>query len=419
MSQKSRSEFKVIFSQGNIPNQQDFHDFIDSIWNFIDDGYFTGVTGPIGPTGATGYGDQGSTGPIGPTGSTGPTGATGASITGATGATGADSNVTGPTGPTGATGESITGPTGADSNVTGPTGSTGPTGATGATGADSNVTGPTGPTGSTGPQGVSTSYYEYKAKTTIYSPPPGSGFVIWDNSTQASSTSITLSHLTKDSVDIDIFLSAITPGDIIIIQSLSNSNNYQKWTVNGAITIVSNNYVTIPVGNQTGGYQFLDAAPIIIAVQARGATGPAGPTGATGPTGPTGATGGTPTNTYYQSSTGTSISGLGSTAGAILTQSTITTPSAGTYIVNVTADVTNVGTTTQFIEISIYYGSVEHTETIVRTTNVANQTARASLASHKILSVDGLTNVSVGYRTGSNTPAWTINHFVITLIKIA
>lgn len=83
MSQKSRSEFKIIFSQGNIPNQNDFHDFLDSYWNFTDDGYFTGITGPSGATGATGYGAQGPTGLTGPTGSTGATGETGA--TGATG----------------------------------------------------------------------------------------------------------------------------------------------------------------------------------------------------------------------------------------------------------------------------------------------------------------------------------------------
>jgi hypothetical protein len=76
VSQKSRSEFKVIFSQGNTPGQQDFHDLIDSYWNLPDDGSFTGITGPSGPTGATGYGSQGATGP------------TGASVTGATGAVG-------------------------------------------------------------------------------------------------------------------------------------------------------------------------------------------------------------------------------------------------------------------------------------------------------------------------------------------
>ena len=36
MAQKSRSQFKVIFSQGNVPTQQDFHDFIDSFWNCVD-----------------------------------------------------------------------------------------------------------------------------------------------------------------------------------------------------------------------------------------------------------------------------------------------------------------------------------------------------------------------------------------------
>ena len=77
MSQKSRSEFKVIFSQGNTLNQNDFWDFIDSYWNFTDDGYFTGVAGPTGSTGATGYGAQGVTGATGLTGSTGATGSTG------------------------------------------------------------------------------------------------------------------------------------------------------------------------------------------------------------------------------------------------------------------------------------------------------------------------------------------------------
>lgn len=83
MAQKSRSQFKVIFSSGNIPTQQDFHDFIDSYWNLLDDGSFTGITGPTGATGATGYGVQGSTGPTGSTmlvsvpGATSSTGTTG------------------------------------------------------------------------------------------------------------------------------------------------------------------------------------------------------------------------------------------------------------------------------------------------------------------------------------------------------
>jgi len=115
VAQKSRSQFKVIFSQGNIPTQQDFHDFIDSIWNFVDDGYFTGITGPQGPTGATGFGVPGLMGSTGATGGIGPTGETG------------DTGPTGATGPTGETG------------ATGPQGATGTTGSQGETGATGNV----------------------------------------------------------------------------------------------------------------------------------------------------------------------------------------------------------------------------------------------------------------------------------------
>lgn len=54
MSQKSRNQLKSIFTQGSIPNQQDFFDLIDSSWNISDDGSISGATGPQGSTGATG-----------------------------------------------------------------------------------------------------------------------------------------------------------------------------------------------------------------------------------------------------------------------------------------------------------------------------------------------------------------------------
>jgi hypothetical protein len=54
VSQKSRSQLKSIFQQGNIPTQQDFSDFIDSTWNINDDGSVSGATGAAGATGATG-----------------------------------------------------------------------------------------------------------------------------------------------------------------------------------------------------------------------------------------------------------------------------------------------------------------------------------------------------------------------------
>jgi len=262
-----------------------------------------GVTGSQGPTGAAGAtGNNGPTGASGPTGATGEQGPTGAA--GANGVTGSQ-GPTGASGPTGATGEQ--GPTGA-AGANGVTGSQGPTGAAGAAGATGNngATGDTGPTGATGEQGptgaagatgatgangVSVSYYRYNARTNSQTPPPAAKQIIWDNATQISSTTLYVSHLTLDNIDIDVFLALITSGDNLIIQDQNNSNNYQSWTVNGTPTIIPNDYVSIPVTYSGGGYSFSNGHDIILVPISIGIQGPIGPTGSQGATGSTGPTG--------------------------------------------------------------------------------------------------------------------------------
>jgi collagen type VII alpha len=282
----------------------------------------TGNTGPTGPTGVTG--DTGPTGPIGVTGNVGPTGPTGATgpigvtgptgpigvtgdigVTGPIGATG-PVGVTGPTGPIGVTGDTgptgpigltgVTGPIGA----TGPIGVTGPIGATGPTGADSTVPGPTGATGATGPTGAdgqSSSFYDYLANTTATSGKPGSTFLLWNNATQISATQINIDHIDADGIDIDIFLEILSPADILVIQDRTNSANFQKWEVSGAITVFPNDYVIVPVtlinSGGTGTTGFANNASIFLAIVSAGVIGPTGPIGATGPTGSTGPIGAT------------------------------------------------------------------------------------------------------------------------------
>jgi hypothetical protein len=158
--------------------------------------------------------------------------------------------------------------------------------------------GPQGSQGLTGPQGQSgqsSSLYKYKAKTTSQSGDPGASYVIWDNSTQISSSQINISHIDKDGIDIDVFLALITPGSTIIIQSESNSNDYQKWQVSASITIVSNSYVEIPVTLITsagiGTSNFSNNDNIIIAIVTQGFTGPQGPIGPQGLEGVQGFTG--------------------------------------------------------------------------------------------------------------------------------
>ena len=236
--------------------------------------------------GIAGDGGLGATGPIGPQGD--PGGATGA--TGETGSTGA----TGETGATGATGEvGATGSTGPD----GATGLIGLDGATGLIGPD-GATGSTGPIGATGLPGQSASFYNYQADAVNISGVPAAGRIIWDNLTQISATTVTLSHLDTLGNDIDVFFPLFKTGDKFVVQDQGNSNNFQTWEISATPTVVVNSYVTIPVTLVTSGgtSQFIDAQNLIFAIVSSGLVGATGPEGATGATGvgeigATGATG--------------------------------------------------------------------------------------------------------------------------------
>ncbi len=181
-----------------------------------------------------------------------------------------------------------TGPTGS-MGMTGSTGSTGPTGQS-ATGA----TGPTGQTGPQGPQGQSSSYFEYQAETTAQSGNPASGHILWNNSTQSSSSHITISHITASNIDIDRFLTLLNADDTIIIQDATNSNNYQSWLVS-TTSVQPNAFIDLGVTLlETGGVsQFTNNQPLILVIVYAGNPGPTGSTGATGVTGASGAIGAT------------------------------------------------------------------------------------------------------------------------------
>jgi hypothetical protein len=142
---------------------------------------------------------------------------------------------------------------------------------------------------------------------------PDSGYLIWNNLAQITSTTLSISHLTDDNIDIDIFLSQIAPTEKIVVQDKNDSLNYQTWVVNGAPTNInpgsSNSYWQYPVtllnSSGSGTSNFSNNHSLFLALVsgaqgstgATGATGMAGATGAvgvsgiTGPTGASGATG--------------------------------------------------------------------------------------------------------------------------------
>ena len=96
------------------------------------------------------------------------------------------------------------------------------------------------------PVNPSASYFEYQARTTSQSGNPGSGHILWNTVSQTSATQINVSHLTFNSIDIDLFLAQIVSGNTYIIQDADDSTRFQTWTVTGSTTILPNSYVIIP-----------------------------------------------------------------------------------------------------------------------------------------------------------------------------
>ena len=179
-------------------------------------------------------------------------------------------------------------------SATGPTGSTGATGTAGATGA-------------TGANGQSTNLWLYLAKTSITSGDPLNGHLLWNNATQINATSINISHLTDDNLDIDIFLALLQINQTLVLQDRNASANFQNWKISGTPTNfnigLSTSYWSIPVtlvsSGGTGTTNFSSNHQLFLAILntgatgATGATGVAGATGATGIAGTTGTTGAT------------------------------------------------------------------------------------------------------------------------------
>ena len=115
--------------------------------------------------------------------------------------------------------------------------------------------------------GTTVSFF-YKAKTTITSGDPGSGYLIWNNATQTSATQLNISHLTDTPTqDIDLYLSAIAVGNKLIVQDRDVSERFQIWTVTGTPTEIASSYWTIPVTlTQSAGAAFTNNHKLLFAI---------------------------------------------------------------------------------------------------------------------------------------------------------
>ncbi len=167
--------------------------------------------------------------------------------------------------------------------------------------ATDGVSGAVGATGATGPPGYSSSLFLYEANTSSQVDGPGNGFLLWNNSSQVDATSLHISHITSDNLDIEVFLAQLIETETIVVQDRSVSQNYQIWTISGEPIHVNpggpDSYweypVTLDDSSGTGFTNFPDNQDLFLALVngAQGATGATGPVGETGPVGITGATG--------------------------------------------------------------------------------------------------------------------------------
>jgi hypothetical protein len=257
-----------------------------------------GPQGPVGDPGPPG-------GPPGPTGIQGPTGPQGYQ------------GFTGPQGFTG--GQGLTGPQG-NTGIQGNTGFQGPTGNQGITGPQ-GFTGLQGQTGPQGPAGQSSNYFPYYATYSL-SGNPDATFLLWNNSTQISATQVNISHLDGSYVDVDIFLAQINDQDTLIIQDQDNSDNYQKFIVNGSTTIIANSYSIVPVNFATssgvGTTNFSNGQHLALFIFSSGLAGPQGTTGPQGFSGPQGYQGWTGPSGITKGSFGITLDGgdVGITTGS-------------------------------------------------------------------------------------------------------
>lgn len=199
----------------------------------------------------------------------------------------------------------LVGPIGISGEIYDSTGSAGATGAILISGGPSAPwtwgVGGAGPTGATGPKGdagQSSSFFPYEARTGVFSGDPGQKRLLWNNAAQLSATQINVSHIDKDSVDVDLFLNLLKPGDTFIIQDETQSNNYQEWLITA--TTVQVNYVEYGVSYVGGGYSFTNNQAVIFIAFYQGPQGPTGDVGPTGPTGAVGPTGPAPVQSLSQ-----------------------------------------------------------------------------------------------------------------------
>ena len=254
----------------------------------------SGVNGDAGSSGTSGInGTNGSSGTSGLSGSSGTSGASGSSGTSGINGNNGSSGTSGLSGSSGTSGVNGDAGSSGTSGINGTNGSSGTSGVSGASGSSgtSGVSGTNGSSGTSGVDGLSNSFFNYQAKTSSTTGDPGSGHIIWNNSTQSASTEINISDTDNNSNNVDVFLSQLKSGTTITIQDKSSHLNYQTWVIGTPVD--NTTYWTIPITLQTSTYSFSNNQQVLFIVSSipSGTSGTSGTSGVNGTNGSSGTSG--------------------------------------------------------------------------------------------------------------------------------
>jgi len=91
--------------------------------------------------------------------------------------------------------------------------------------------------------------YLYDSNNTTNVPPPPDGNIVYNSAVSQDATTILyISHLTRNNIDIDVFLAQINITSVIYLQDQNNSANYIYYDVGPtAPIIIPNSYIAVPV----------------------------------------------------------------------------------------------------------------------------------------------------------------------------
>lgn len=89
-------------------------------------------------------------------------------------------------------------------------------------------------------------FYLYNSNNSLVVPPT-SGQIRYNNAVQKNATIVYISHLTSDSIDVDKFYQNVSVLNDLFIQDRNNSLNFIQYNITGSPTIVTNNYMSVPV----------------------------------------------------------------------------------------------------------------------------------------------------------------------------